>query len=229
MPARILVIEDDPQIRTPIVDAMRDAGFSVSALSSAEAAWTAVMRSPPDLVFVDEELPANGGYDILRRIRANLRLSDLVVCMLLARYTEFDVVSALDAGVDACFVRPVARHEWVARVRALLRRSSAQADRVHTGLAGLQIDLASCQASVDGCPLPLSPLEFRLLHALTTHSERVHSRDQLISQVWGEGSGVGERTIDVLVRRLRCALEKHGLHAMLQTVRGAGYRFSTLT
>lgn len=147
--------------------------------------------------------------------------------MLTARGEEDDRVGGLEAGVDDYVVKPFSARELLARIRAVLRRSREDAEDGSVAVGGLRIDGAAHRVFANEEPINIGPTEFRLLHFFMTHPERVYSRSQLLDHVWGGSVYVEERTVDVHIRRLRKTLEPSGLDAMIQTVRGAGYRFST--
>ena len=227
MSARILVVDDESAIRALISAVLSRTGFLVEHCADAESAWKTLVHSPPAVVLLDWVLPGQSGFHLLRRVRADVRLRDLPVVMLTGRDNEIDKISALDAGVDDYITKPFSPRELVARLNAVLRRREMQTGRGVVEMGVLCANSESQKATVGGVAVELGPVEFRLLHFLMSHPERVHSRRQLIDQVWGAYSTVEERTIDVQIRRLRRALEQHRCHAMVQTVRGSGYRFST--
>ncbi|MBL8415615.1 MAG: phosphate regulon transcriptional regulator PhoB [Propionivibrio sp.] len=228
MPARILVVEDDPAITALIATTLAHAGYSVEKSVDAESAWKRLVSSSPDAVLLDWMLPGMSGFQLLRRLRADMRMRDLPVVMLTARVDEVDKIAALEAGVDDYVTKPFSPRELVARVKAVLRRHEMQTDEDIVESGEICLSSVARKATVRGIGVELGPVEFRLLHFLMSHSERVYSRRQLIVSVWGECSSVEERTIDVHIRRLRSALEPHDCDSMVQTVRGSGYRFSKL-
>ena len=226
MPATILVIEDEPAIQALIATNLRRHGHEVVTAIDAEAATRQINAALPDLILLDWMLPGMSGIDFARRLRADARTRSVPIIMLTARGEERDKVTGLETGADDYMTKPFSPRELLARIQAVLRRGKPQAteDRVEAG--GLQLDPSSHRVTAEGKPVSLGPTEFRLLHFLMTHPERVHSRDQLLDQVWGDHVFVEERTVDVHIRRLRAALEDSGLDRLVQTVRGSGYRFS---
>lgn len=227
MPANILLVEDEPAIQELIAVSLRRAGHHVLRVSDAETANQMVREALPDLVLLDWMLPGMSGVELARRLRADERTSAVPIIMLTARGEEQDKVIGLDTGADDYITKPFSPRELVARVKAVLRRRAPQVTDDLVDAGGIRLDPGSHRVSTDGRSLSLGPTEFRLLHFLMTHPERVHSRIQLLDRVWGDHVFVEERTVDVHIRRLRVALEQTGHDALVQTVRGSGYRFST--
>ncbi|MBL8490637.1 MAG: phosphate regulon transcriptional regulator PhoB [Rhodocyclaceae bacterium] len=226
MPANILVVEDEPAIQALIAANLQRAGHAVLRASDAETALRLMNEALPDLVLLDWMLPGMSGIDLARRLRANERTRGIPIIMLTARGEEQDKVQGLETGADDYVTKPFSPRELQARINAVLRRRAPQMTDDPVEIGGLRIDPSAHRVSAGGQPVNLGPTEFRLLHFLMTHRERVHSRSQLLDQVWGDHVFVEERTVDVHVRRLRGALEATGHDALIQTVRGSGYRFS---
>ncbi|MDO8959372.1 MAG: phosphate regulon transcriptional regulator PhoB [Rhodocyclaceae bacterium] len=226
MSASILVVEDEPAIQALIATNLRRHGHGVSAALSAEDALRQIKAALPDLILLDWMLPGMSGLECARRLRADPRTKTVPIIMLTARGAEEDRVSGLESGADDYVTKPFSPRELLARIQAVLRRGRPQASSDAVEAGGLKLDPVAHRVLADGQPVNLGPTEFRLLHFLMTHSSRVHSRDQLLDQVWGDHVYVEERTVDVHIRRLRAALEPSGLDTLVQTVRGSGYRFS---
>ena len=226
MPANILLVEDEPAIQELIAANLARAGHHVVRASDAETAQRIVREALPDLVLLDWMLPGASGIEFARRLRADERTREIPIIMLTARGEEQDKVTGLEIGADDYVTKPFSPRELVARIKAVLRRRAPQVTDDAVELGGLRLDPATHRVSAGETVLALGPTEFRLLHFLMTHPERVHSRAQLLDQVWGDHVFVEERTVDVHIRRLRCALEPTGHDALIQTVRGSGYRFS---
>lgn len=226
MPASILVVEDEPAIQALIAANLRRDGHAVSAALSAEDALRQVKVALPDLILLDWMLPGMSGLECARRLRADPRSKHVPIIMLTARGEEQDRVSGLEGGADDYVTKPFSPRELLARIQAVLRRGRPQASADVVEAGGLKLDPTAHRVFAAGQPVNLGPTEFRLLHFLMTHSGRVHSRDQLLDQVWGDHVYVEERTVDVHIRRLRAGLEPSGLDTLVQTVRGSGYRFS---
>lgn len=226
MPATILVVEDEPAIQSLIEINLRRAGHEVVLASDAETARRLVMAALPNLILLDWMLPGMSGIDFARQLRRDARTRDLPIIMLTARAEERDKIEGFDIGADDYITKPFSPRELAARIRAVLRRHAPQATEDAVELTNLRLDPATHRVSSGGGEIPLGPTEFRLLHFFMTHPERVHTRTQLLDQVWGDHVFVEERTVDVHIRRLRAALEKSGHDALIQTVRGSGYRMS---
>jgi two-component system phosphate regulon response regulator PhoB len=229
MPANILLVEDEPAIQELIAANLARAGHHVVRAPDAETAQRIVRDALPDLVLLDWMLPGASGIEFARRLRADERTRSIPIIMLTARGEEQDKVTGLEVGADDYVTKPFSPRELVARIKAVLRRRAPQATEDVVELGGLRLDPSTHRVTAREQPLSLGPTEFRLLHFLMTHPERVHSRAQLLDQVWGDHVFVEERTVDVHIRRLRSALEPAGFDVLIQTVRGSGYRLSTLT
>ena len=226
MAANILLVEDEPAIQTLIATNLQRAGHTVMASSDAEHAQRLVHEALPDLILLDWMLPGMSGVDFARRLRADERTREVPIIMLTARTEERDKVLGLETGADDYITKPFSPRELVARIKAVLRRRAPQVTEDVVEIGKLRLDPVTHRVAAGGNPITLGPTEFRLLHYFMTHPERVHSRTQLLDGVWGDHVFVEERTVDVHVRRLRSALEPSGTDALIQTVRGAGYRLS---
>jgi len=226
MAATILVVEDEPAIQELIAYNLKQAGHQPLRADNAEQAMNLVQNALPDLVLLDWMLPGQSGIDFARRLRSDRRTRTVPIIMLTARTDEQDKLTGLDTGADDYITKPFSPRELNARIKAVLRRRAPQMTDDVVQLGGLKLDPSSHRISGNGEPVILGPTEFRLLHFMMTHPERVHSRTQLLDQVWGDHVFVEERTVDVHIRRLRKALEPTHLDRLVQTVRGTGYRFS---
>ncbi|MDO6387278.1 MULTISPECIES: phosphate regulon transcriptional regulator PhoB [Uliginosibacterium] len=226
MPANILLVEDEPAIQELIAANLTRAGHAVMRASDAETASRIVREALPDLVLLDWMLPGMSGVEFARRLRNEERTRTIPIIMLTARSEEQDKVMGLEIGADDYVTKPFSPRELVARIKAVLRRRAPQVTEDAVEIGGLRLDPATHRVTAGGEPANLGPTEFRLLHFLMTHAERVHSRAQLLDQVWGDHVFVEERTVDVHIRRLRSALEASRHDRLIQTVRGSGYRFS---
>ena len=226
MPPHILVVEDESAIQELIALNLEQAGQTPILAGSAEEAWTCIQTALPDLVLLDWMLPGQSGVDFARRLRAEPRTRLLPIIMLTARGEEDDKLRGLDTGADDYITKPFSTKELQARIKAVLRRRAPEITDDAIEYNGLNLDPASHRVTGKGKGLEMGPTEFRLLHFFMTHPERVYSRTQLLDHVWGDHVFIEERTVDVHIRRLRAALEPARLEAFVQTVRGAGYRFS---
>lgn len=222
---RVLVVEDEQAIREMIGFALRREGYEFMEAASVSEAETMIADKLPDVMLVDWMLPGVSGVDFVRHIKKDERVQSVPVIMLTARTEEDDKIVGLDAGADDYVSKPFSPRELMARIRAVLRRAGKSEAQV-LEVADLKMDVDSHRVTYKGDTIDLGPTEYKLLHFLMEHTDRVYSRTQLLDHVWGHNAYVEERTIDVHVLRLRKALTPYGCEKMLQTVRGAGYRFS---
>ena len=227
MSSRVLIVEDEPDIRELVVHHLKREGYQVSAASSGEEALRQVHAAPPDLVILDLMMPAMDGLEVCRRLRQDPATTSLPIVMLTAKGEEVDRVLGLEIGADDYVVKPFSPKELLARVRAVLRRSRPAPDASPLRLGELVIDLGTHTASVAGEALALTPKEFDLLRALVEARGRVLSREFLLDRVWGysRASEIESRTVDVHVRRLRVKLGAEGRRIL--TVKSVGYRLDT--
>jgi len=223
--ARLLVVEDDLDISSLLLYTLDNARFDTMAAPDCKTAWEFLLDNPPDLVLLDWMLPDMSGIELLHRIRREPTLETVPVIMLTARSEESDRVRGLETGADDYIVKPFSPRELCARIRNRLRiTSNSNAETL--SVSGLVLDQVSYRTSVNGNPIELGPTEFRLLRHFMSNTERVFTRSQLLDRVWGTNVYIEERTVDVHIRRLRKALEPFHKSDLIQTVRGAGYRFS---
>jgi two-component system phosphate regulon response regulator PhoB len=226
---QILVVEDEKPIRDMIAFGLRRAGFEVREAEDVAAARAGIADRRPDLLLVDWMLPDHSGLDLTRAIRRDEDTADLPVIMLTARAAEQDKVAGLDVGADDYLTKPFSTRELVARINAVLRRTSPADAGGVLEAGGLAIETHAHRVTAHGQPVALGPTEYRLLKFFMENPERVYTRGQVLDRVWGGAVYIEERTVDVHVRRLRKALEPSGLDGLVQTVRGSGYRFSART
>ena len=224
---RILVVEDEQPIRDLIAFGLRRAGCDVALAEHSQAALASIGDRRPDIVLVDWMLPDMSGLELVRVLRRDANTRDIPVLMLTARGEEADKVAGLESGADDYVTKPFSARELIARIQAVLRRSAPVGDSECVAVEGLTLDQAGHRVTAGGQPVALGPTEYRLLAFLMTHPDRVYARSQLLDRVWGGNVYVEERTVDVHIRRLRKSLEPSGYDRFVQTVRGAGYRFSS--
>ncbi len=223
---KILVVEDEAPIREMIVFHLSRAGYETLEAADCRSARELLADERPDLALVDWMLPDMSGLELTRQLKRDKDNDELAIIMLTARADEFDKIAGLEGGADDYVTKPFSPRELIARIQAVLRRSgSDNDDTVNSGV--LTLDAAGHRVSANGNEIKLGPTEYRLLKFLITHPDRVYSRSQLLDRVWGANVYVEERTVDVHVRRLRKALAAEAADDYIQTVRGAGYRFSS--
>ncbi|MGB6242367.1 MAG: phosphate regulon transcriptional regulator PhoB [Castellaniella sp.] len=227
MSATILIIEDEPAILELLSVNLQHAGYTVSTAQDTRQAEAQIQRVLPDLILLDWMLPDQPGIRLAKQLRAAARTRDIPLIMLTARGAEQDKVDGLEAGADDYLTKPFSPRELLARIKSLLRRRAPQLTPDPIQAGELTLDPNTRQVSARQQTLPMGPTEFRLLHFLMTHAQRVYTRSQLLDQVWGDHVFVEERTVDVHIRRLRKALSPAHQEHLIQTIRGAGYRFST--
>jgi two-component system phosphate regulon response regulator PhoB len=222
---RVLIVEDEAAIAELIVVNLRHNGFQPTWAPDGRAAQSELDAALPDVILLDWMLPGETGLSLARKWRAHERTRAVPILLLTARGDEADRVAGLDAGADDYIVKPFSTKEMLARIRAVLRRRAPEQAGGTTAIGALMLDAGTHRVSYDGQPLKMGPTEFRLLHYLMHHAERVHSRAQLLDKVWGDHVFIEERTVDVHVKRLREALGPAG--TLIETVRGAGYRLTS--
>jgi two-component system phosphate regulon response regulator PhoB len=220
----VLVVEDESAIAELIIVNMKHNGFRAIWAMDSQGAQREIDAAVPDLILLDWMLPGESGLVLAKRWRADPRTKSVPLIMLTARGDEADRVAGLDAGADDYIAKPFSTKELLARVRAVLRRRSPEPIGKAISIGGLSLDPETYRVTFNEQSLKLGPTEFKLLHYFMGHSERVHSRGQLLDQVWGDHVYIEERTVDVHVKRLRESIGRAGV--MLETVRGAGYRFT---
>ena len=224
MKHRILVVDDDADIRELVRTLLERAGHEVVEAADGRAGLKALYAAPADLVILDVTMPELDGWATLERIRD---VSEVPVLMLTARADELERVRGLTGGADDYVAKPFGRQELVARVQALLRRSGAQAERSETYADdSLTVDFAQRAVKREGREVQLTPLEFKLLATFVRHPNQVLSRDQLLELVWDDPFGVSPDQVKLYVGYLRRKLDPdHPESAPIETVRGFGYRY----
>ncbi len=227
MTARILVVEDEQPVRDMICFVLKQAGFVTSEAEDAAAARQRLSDAPSDLILMDWMLPGEtSGVELTRELKQDDLTRDIPVIMLTARGEEDDKIRGLEGGADDYVTKPFSPRELLARIKVVLRRVAPHATEAVVEAGALKLDPSSHRVSVNDQEVELGPTEFRLLHFFMTHKDKVYSRSRLLDKVWGTNVFIEERTVDVHIRRLRKALEPFEVDSLVQTVRGAGYRFS---
>lgn len=222
---RVLVVEDEEPIREMLRFRLGRAGYDVISAASGAEARAAIANRHPDVIIMDWMLPDVSGLELTRQLKREPETREIPIIMVTARAQEDDRVAGLEGGADDYVVKPFSTRELLARIKAVLRRGTLEAEKPL--VAGrLVLDPASHRVAVDGEEVALAPTEFRLLKFLMEHPDRVYSRAQLLDRVWGGDVYIEERTVDVHIRRLRQALTPHGYAKLIRTVRGTGYGFS---
>ena len=223
----ILVVDDETSIREMLVISLESAGYNVLQAENAKTAHSLVLDKHPDLILLDWMMPVTTGLELLRRLKRDEMTDHIPVIMLTAKAEESSKISGLDSGADDYIAKPFSPRELLSRVKAILRRESREELKDTIVVGDLEFDPLEHRISIAGNLINLAPTEFRLLQFFLTHQERVYSRDQILDYVWGKNVYLDERTVDVHIRRLRKAISVAGHDEYVQTVRGAGYRFST--
>jgi len=227
MVVRVLTVEDDSAVREMLSIALQRGGFEVVQAEDATQARAAMAQQMPDLLLLDWMLPGSSGIELARALKRDSATRAIPIIMLTARGEEEDRVRGLEVGADDYVTKPFSPRELMARIKAVLRRAAPAASEEAIEVQGLRLDPVSHRVTVNDVALEVGPTEFRLLRFFMAHPERVFSRGQLLDNVWGTNVYVEERTVDVHIRRLRKSLADSGHDRLVQTVRGAGYRFST--
>jgi two-component system phosphate regulon response regulator PhoB len=224
MAEMILIVDDEAGVRELLGDALRIAGFETATASDGMSALTAIRNKKPDLLIIDINMPLMDGFELVERLRSTG--DNTPALMLSARADRADVTRGLTLGADDYVTKPFSPRELNARIKAVLRRRAPQMTDDPIEIQGLLLDPTTHRVTGNNVNIDLGPTEFRLLHFFMGNAERVHSRSQLLDKVWGDRVFVEDRTVDVHIRRLRRALETYHCESYVQTVRGAGYRFS---
>jgi len=223
----ILVIDDEAAIRTMLAVALEAADYNVLQAENAQQAHAMIIDQGPDLVLLDWMMPGTSGLELLRRLKRDELTAKVPIIMLTAKAEEDSKISGLDSGADDYIAKPFSPRELISRVKAVLRRIGREELAEPIAVGELLFDPQGHRVSISGQSINLGPTEYRLLQFFLTHQERVYSRDQILDYVWGGNVYLDERTVDVHIRRLRKSISVAGHENYVQTVRGAGYRFST--
>ncbi|MFQ3171597.1 MAG: two-component system phosphate regulon response regulator PhoB [Oleispira sp.] len=222
----ILVVEDEQAIAEMIMTSLEMAGYQVKRAANGEIAYQMVLDTPPDLILADWMMPMMTGVELAKRLKREENTAEIPIILLTAKADEDDKIKGFDAGVDDYVIKPFSPRELLARIKAVLRRGHTDSNGKGLTAGQLVLDRSAKKASIAGNALSLGPIEYRLLEFFMLHPDRVYSRDQLLDRVWGGNVYVENRTVDVHIRRLRLSISILSHETMIQTVRGAGYRFS---
>jgi len=228
MQKTILLVEDEEAILEMLEMILQQADFSTLSANTAEQAQEVLADNTPDLMVLDWMLPGISGVELARRLKKDPALKKLPIIMLTARGEEDDKVRGLEIGADDYMTKPFSPKELVARIHAVLRRTSPNDNQPLLQQGVFQLNTDKHILTINNQILDVSPLEFKLMHFFMQNPDKVFSRTQLLDQVWGRSVYVEERTVDVHIRRLRKVLAEHGCKEAIQTVRGFGYRFSAV-
>ena len=223
----ILVVEDEAPLLTLLRYYLEKQGFRVEEATDGQEALLRVAEAKPDLILLDWMLPALSGLEVCRQIRRRPATRDVPIIMVTARTEDQDAVRALDIGADDYIAKPFAMDALLARIRALLRRSSVVAVKGRLAWHDIVMDQDAHRVTRAGRALHLGPTEYRLLEFFLQHPGRVFSREQLLDAVWGRDIHVEPRTVDVHIRRLRKAVNGEADADVIRTVRSAGYALDT--
>lgn len=223
----ILVIEDESPIRSMLRCALENANFTVLEAESADEAQKVLGTQLPQLILLDWMLPVVSGVTFTKQLKQHKLFRDIPIIMLTARAEEEHKIFGLNAGVDDYVVKPFSPRELLARIHAVLRRGPLKHPDGTLSVRGLSVDTQGQRVTMNDRQLKLGPLEYRMLCFFLGHQDRVYSRDELLTHVWGTDAYIDERTVDVHIRRLRRRLKPAGYDQFIQTVHGSGYRFST--
>jgi two-component system phosphate regulon response regulator PhoB len=224
--ANILVVEDEQAIAEMIMTSLEMAGYQVKWAANGQIAHQMVMDEIPDLILADWMMPMMTGLELAKRLKRDENTAEIPIILLTAKSDEDDKINGFDAGVDDYVVKPFSPRELLARIKAVLRRGHSDTEGKGLTAGQLVLDRSAKKANIAGDDISLGPIEFRLLEFFMLHPDRVYSREQLLDRVWGGNVYIEDRTVDVHIRRLRKSISIADHETMIQTVRGAGYRFS---
>lgn len=223
---KILIVDDEPPVREVIRFTLESGAFETVEAGHAEEARKQINLESPDLILLDLMLPGKSGLELAKQLKQNSRTREIPIIMLTAKSQEMDKVAGLEVGADDYVTKPFSPRELLARISAVLRRTTPTGDDADIEVDGLRLSPSSHRVTANKEMLELAPTEYRLLHFFMLHPERAFDRSQILDAVWGYDVLVDERTVDVHIRRLRKLLEPSGHQGLIQTVRGVGYRFS---
>ncbi|RVU84540.1 response regulator [Leucothrix sargassi] len=226
MPQNILCIEDEASIRQMLRFSLTRSGYQFAEAENAAQMSEQLGMQLPDLILIDWMLPDASGPDLVKQLRKDPMTRDIPIIMLTAKAEEENMIQGLDAGADDYITKPVSLKSLNARIKALLRRTTTEADAETISYDALTLNLASQTILVDDVETPIAATEMKLLRYFMQNKERVLSRTQLLDHVWGHNNFIEERTVDVHILRLRKLLKSCSADHLIQTVRGSGYKLS---
>lgn len=222
----ILVVEDEQAIAEMIMTSLELAGYQVKRAANGQIAFQMVLDDMPDLILADWMMPMMSGLELATKLKKEENTAEIPIILLTAKSDEDDKIKGFDAGIDDYVVKPFSPRELLARIRAVLRRGNADIEGKGLSAGQMRLDRSAQKAHIAEQEVSLGPIEFKLLEFFMLHPDRVYSREQLLDRVWGGNVYVEDRTVDVHIRRLRKSISIADHETMIQTVRGAGYRFS---
>ncbi len=224
--ANILVVEDEQAIAEMIITSLEMAGYQAKRAANGQIAYQMVLDDAPDLILADWMMPMMTGLELAKRLKREENTAEIPIILLTAKSDEDDKINGFDAGIDDYVVKPFSPRELLARIKAVLRRGHSGVDGKGLTAGQLVLDRSAKKVQLAKEEINLGPLEFKLLEFFMLHPDRVYSREQLLDRVWGGNVYIEDRTVDVHIRRLRKSISILNHDSMIQTVRGAGYRFS---
>lgn len=226
MKTTILIVEDEIAIKDMLRFAMEGVGFGLLEAENTHEAELQIAKQIPDLILLDWMLPGMSGIDFARKLKHHPQTKDIPIIMLTAKAEEENKIKGLETGADDYITKPFSPRELIARIKTVLRRGPLVTPEGMIQIGDLCVNTNAHQVTIKNHVLELTPREYKLLHFFVTHQERVYSRDQLLSQVWGGESDIDDRTVDVQIRRLRERLKLHCYDGHIKTIRGTGYQFT---
>jgi two-component system phosphate regulon response regulator PhoB len=224
--ANILVVEDEQAIAEMIMTSLEMAGYQTKRAANGQIAYQMILDNAPDLILADWMMPMMTGLELAKRLKREENTAEIPIILLTAKSDEDDKINGFEAGIDDYVVKPFSPRELLARIKAVLRRGNADLDGKGLTAGQILLDRSARKVHLAKEEINLGPLEFKLLEFFMLHPDRVYSREQLLDRVWGGNVYIEDRTVDVHIRRLRKSISVLNHDSMIQTVRGAGYRFS---
>lgn len=222
----ILIIEDEEAIQEMLTVSLAMAGFTTMTATNTRQAEKKNQQQLPDLILLDWMLPGQSGVDYLQKLRNNATTMHIPIILLTAKAEEENKIRGLEAGADDYIIKPFSPRELITRIKTVLRRGPLVSTEGLIRIQSLSVNVHSHDVMVGEKHLDLTPMTFQLLLFFMRHQNRIYSREQLLTHVWGGDKYVNDRTVDVQIRRLRNALKAYGYDHLIHTVYGVGYQFS---